>query len=82
MLLALILGGVIFFAWFVPIIVFANNHPAEVLLEGSQWAEHQRFQMEAKGLPLPPRGHPTFPPGTSDLLGDGDGHKAIDKERD
>ena len=50
-LMAIMLGAVFFFAWFVPIIRFADKHPAEALLEGSQWAEHQRFQIEAKGYP-------------------------------
>jgi len=44
---ALGLGALFFFAWFAPIIRFAHRHPAEVLLEGSQWAEHQRVQLAA-----------------------------------
>lgn len=46
---ALGLGALFFFAWFGPIMFFANRHPAEAFLEGSQWAEHQRFQLAAKG---------------------------------
>lgn len=47
---ALIFGAFVFFAWFVPIIRFADRHPDAALLEGAQWAQHQRDQLAAKGF--------------------------------
>lgn len=47
---ALAFGAVIFFAWFIPIIRFADRHPDAALLEGAQWAQHQRDQMAAKNF--------------------------------
>jgi hypothetical protein len=47
---ALVFGAVVFFAWFIPIIRFADKHPDAALLEGAQWAQHQRDQLAAKGM--------------------------------
>jgi hypothetical protein len=47
---ALVFGAVVFFAWFIPIIRFADKHPDAALLEGAQWAQHQKDQLAAKGL--------------------------------
>src|SRR5258708_23062547 len=64
---ALVFGAVIFFAWFVPIIRFADKHPDAALLEGSQWAQHQKDQLAAKGLRPSPEDlrTSTLPPGSS-----------------
>jgi len=32
-----------FFGWYVPFITFCEKHPADALLEGVHWAEHQQF---------------------------------------
>lgn len=65
-LTALVLGAIFCFAWFVPIVRFAYKHPAEVLLEGSQWTAHQQF--------LAAKGHPTIilDAGASPALGVGE----------
>lgn len=51
---ALVFGAVMFFAWFIPIIRFADKHPDAALLEGAQWAQHQRDQLAAKGISIVP----------------------------
>ena len=42
-IVTVVLLAIFFFCWFVPIIKFSHEHPAEALLEGSQWAAHQQF---------------------------------------
>jgi hypothetical protein len=44
-----LIGAVIFFAWFIHIIRFADKHPDTALLEGAQWVKHQQDQLAAKG---------------------------------
>jgi len=60
------LGTVIFFAWFGPIIRFAHRHPAEALLDGSQWAEHRRYELAAKGFGVAPTTAETLSSPTAD----------------
>jgi hypothetical protein len=53
-----VLLAIFFFCWFVPIIRFSHEHPAEALLEGSQWAEHQQFMAtKSEGTVLLSSGH-------------------------
>lgn len=41
-----------FFGWFVPFIKFCEKHPADALLEGVHWAQHQQVLLAAKeGFP-------------------------------
>jgi hypothetical protein len=47
---ALVFGAIVFFAWFIPIIKFADRHPDAALLEGAQWAQHQRDRLSAKNF--------------------------------
>jgi hypothetical protein len=50
-LAALGFGALFLFLWLFQIIRFANRHPAAALLEGSTWAEHERFiQVSSKGM--------------------------------
>ena len=50
---AIALAGVYFFVWYIRVMTFCDNHPAEAMLEGEQWAVHQQ-QITAKGQPPPP----------------------------
>ncbi len=40
-----------FFGWYIPFIQFCEKHPADALLEGIHWAEHQQHLLAAKGQP-------------------------------
>ena len=45
----LALGAVIYFTWYFPLLKFANEHPAEAMLDGIQWSTHQQVMMASKG---------------------------------
>jgi hypothetical protein len=47
---AILLGAFIAFGWYIPLIKFADKHPDVALLEGAEWGEYQRLQMEAKNF--------------------------------
>jgi hypothetical protein len=47
-LAAMILAVGTFFLWYMPFLKFCDKHPAEALLDGMQWSEHQML-LAAKG---------------------------------
>ncbi len=52
-LIVIAMGAVIFFLWFVPILLFAHKNPAEALLDGVHWTEHQKFMHISASKELP-----------------------------
>jgi hypothetical protein len=70
--IALIIGAFLF--WYIRVMKFCDKHPAEAMLEGMQWAEHQRLQVESKGQPpsadIPFEIGPSPISGTTTRIGD------------
>jgi hypothetical protein len=48
-LVAMGLAVVTFFGWYFPFLKFCDKHPAEALLDGTQWAEHHQMLLGVKG---------------------------------
>lgn len=46
---AMLLAVGTFFCWYFPFLSFCDKHPANALLEGVQWSEHQRAMLATKG---------------------------------
>jgi hypothetical protein len=44
----IIIGGGLFFLWFLRVLDFASKHPDLALLEGAEWTGWKRFEAEAK----------------------------------
>ena len=64
-LLAIVIGVLIFAGWFRYVLKFAGEHPDVALLEGSEWSGYQRFQATAKGYsPKATERKPTQLPGS------------------
>lgn len=49
---AMLLAVIVFFGWYFPFLRFCEKYPANALLEGVQWAEHQHVLMASKGQPV------------------------------
>ena len=58
-----------FFGWYFPFLKFCERHPADALLDGEHWMEHQRHQAAAKGYTPPTDQSPTsLPTGSQTVM--------------
>jgi hypothetical protein len=71
-ILAIILGCLVFIAWFLFFLRFAGLHPELALLEGAEGMGGKRFEADAKGfMPHPAEMAPSQSPGRNPPPGSG-----------
>jgi hypothetical protein len=47
----ILIAVVALFLWYFPFLRFCEKHPADALLEGAHWAQHQQLILAIKGKP-------------------------------
>ena len=71
-IVAIILGCLVFIAWFLFFLRFAGLHPDVALLEGAEEFGRKRFEAAAKGfMPPPAAGNPPQDSGGTERLDEG-----------
>jgi hypothetical protein len=69
LLFGAIVATCIYIWWVRKTQAFAENNPELALLEGAQFVEYQKWQAQAKGLPLLPASPPVIDPNAPALIG-------------
>jgi hypothetical protein len=65
----IVVGAVVFLAWYFSSLAFTTRHPDIALLDGAEWTAWKRFEATAKGL----KGPSTQPVPNPSLIGSDDG---------